>query len=96
MRSTLDQLLGSRTRAKILRLLLTNPEKSYFVREIVRKVQEHLNSVRRELSLLAEVETEITRAQAALQYGGSSIAQEAIASANSKLATLPNKRKSDW
>lgn len=55
MRSTLDQLLGSRTRAKILRLLLTNPEKSYFVREIVRKVREHLNSVRRELTLLTDI-----------------------------------------
>jgi hypothetical protein len=35
-------------------LLLTNPDKSYFVREIVRKVREHLNSVRRELILLTE------------------------------------------
>ncbi len=55
MRSTLDQLLGSRTRAKILRLVLTNPEKAYFVREIVRKVREHLNSVRRELTLLTDI-----------------------------------------
>ena len=55
MRPTLDQILGSRTRAKILRLVLTNPEKSYFVREIVRKVREHLNSVRRELTLLTEI-----------------------------------------
>lgn len=52
MRSTLDQLFGSRTRAKILRLLLTNPSKSYFVREIGRKIHEHVNSVRRELQLL--------------------------------------------
>lgn len=54
MRSTLDQLFGSRTRAKILRLFLTNPGKSYFVREISRKVHEHINSVRRELQLLAD------------------------------------------
>ncbi len=52
MRSLLDQLFGSRTRAKILRLLLTNPAKSYFVREIGRKIHEHVNSVRRELQLL--------------------------------------------
>lgn len=51
----LDQLLGSRTRAKILRLLLTNPNKQYFVREISRKVREHMNSVRRELQFLDEV-----------------------------------------
>lgn len=55
MRRMLDQLLGSRTRAKVLRLLLTNPEKSYFVREIGRKIHEHVNSVRRELLFLTEV-----------------------------------------
>lgn len=51
----LDQLLGSRTRAKILRLLLTNPEKSYFVREMSRKIKEHINSIRRELTFLSSV-----------------------------------------
>lgn len=55
MRSVLDQLLGSRTRAKVLRLLLTNPGKSYFVREIGRKIKEHVNSVRRELLLLTQM-----------------------------------------
>lgn len=55
MRRMLDQLLGSRTRAKILRLLLTNPSKAYFVREISRKIHEHMNSVRRELMFLTEV-----------------------------------------
>lgn len=55
MRRMLDQLLGSRTRAKVLRLLLTNPSKSYFVREISRKIKEHMNSVRRELQFLTEV-----------------------------------------
>ncbi len=55
MRSMLDQLFGSRTRAKVLRLLLTNPAKAYFVREISRKVREHVNSVRRELQFLTTV-----------------------------------------
>ncbi len=55
MRSSLDHLFGSRTRAKVLRLLLTNPEKSYFVREISRKIHEHVNSVRRELQLLQSI-----------------------------------------
>lgn len=54
MRRMLDQLFGSRTRAKILRLLLTNPEKSYFVREISRKIDEHINSTRRELQFFTE------------------------------------------
>lgn len=51
----LEQLLGSRTRTKVLRLLLTNPDKAYFVREIGRKIKEHLNSVRRELQFLTQV-----------------------------------------
>lgn len=56
MRSTLDHIFGSRTRAKVLRLLLTNPDKSYFVREISRKIHEHVNSVRRELLLLHSID----------------------------------------
>src|SRR5512141_2304800 len=56
MRSTLDHIFGSRTRAKVLRLLLTNPEKSYFVREIGRKIHEHVNSVRRELQTLHSID----------------------------------------
>ncbi len=55
MRSLLDQLFGSRTRAKLLRLVMTNPARSYFVREISRKIHEHVNSVRRELQFLANV-----------------------------------------
>jgi len=48
----LDQLFGSRTRVKLLRLFLSNPDASYYVREITRKIDEQLNSVRRELSNL--------------------------------------------
>ncbi len=42
-----------------------------------------------------EVEAEITRARAALAYGGESIAREALATAETKLTTLPTKRKTD-
>lgn len=45
----LDQLFGSRTRVKLLRLFLTNPDISYYVRELTRKIEERINSVRREL-----------------------------------------------
>lgn len=48
----LDQLFGSRTRLKLLRLFLSNPDSAYYVREITRKIDEQLNSVRRELSNL--------------------------------------------
>ncbi|MDP3970343.1 MAG: hypothetical protein Q8P90_01450 [bacterium] len=45
----LDQLFGSRTRVKLLRLFLTNSQEEFYVRELTRKIGEHINSVRREL-----------------------------------------------
>lgn len=51
----LDQLFGSRTRVKLLRLFLTNPGSSYFVRELTRKISERINSVRRELFNLEKI-----------------------------------------
>lgn len=46
----IDALFGSKTRVKLLHLFLNNPDKSYYVREITRLVDEQINSVRRELS----------------------------------------------
>lgn len=51
----LEQLFGSRTRVKVLALLLNNSSRSYYVREITRKVEEQINSVRRELANLKAV-----------------------------------------
>ncbi|MDD3678971.1 MAG: winged helix-turn-helix domain-containing protein [Patescibacteria group bacterium] len=51
----LEQLFGSRTRVKVLALLLNNPTRSYYVREITRKVDEQINSVRRELANLKAI-----------------------------------------
>jgi hypothetical protein len=51
----LEQLFGSRTRVKLLRLFLTNPGTPFYVREISRKVGEQLNSVRRELANLSRL-----------------------------------------
>lgn len=48
----LEQLFGSRTRVKLLRLFLVNPDTAYFVRELTRTIDEQLNSVRRELANL--------------------------------------------
>lgn len=47
-----EQLFGSKTRVKLLKLFMSNPNRSFFVREITRKVDEQINSVRRELSNL--------------------------------------------
>ena len=51
----IDALFGSKTRVKLLSLFLNNPEKSFYVREITRKIDEQINSVRRELSNMLEV-----------------------------------------
>ncbi|MBI5465731.1 MAG: winged helix-turn-helix transcriptional regulator [Candidatus Kerfeldbacteria bacterium] len=51
----LEQLFGSRTRVKLLRLFLTNTATPFYVRELTRKIDEQLNSVRRELANLARL-----------------------------------------
>ena len=48
----LEKLFGSKTRAKLLALFFENPDKSYYVREITRVIEEQINSVRRELTNL--------------------------------------------
>lgn len=50
-----DQLFGSKTRVKLLSLFLNNPERPYYVREITRKIDEQINSVRRELGNLLSI-----------------------------------------
>jgi len=49
----LEKLFGSKTRAKLLALFFENPDKSYYVREITRVIEEQINSVRRELTNLS-------------------------------------------
>ena len=48
----IEQLFGSKTRVKLLQLFYGNPNRSFYVREITRKIDEQINSVRRELSNL--------------------------------------------
>jgi predicted transcriptional regulator len=50
-----EQLFGSKTRVKLLQLFYSNPNRSFFVREITRKIDEQINSVRRELSNLLNI-----------------------------------------
>lgn len=51
----LIDLLISKVRVKILELFLGNPEESYHVRDIVRRVDEEINAVRRELARLEKI-----------------------------------------
>ena len=51
----IEQLFGSKTRVKLLHLFYNNPNRSFYVREITRKIDEQINSVRRELSNLLSI-----------------------------------------
>ena len=51
----IEQLFGSKTRVKLLQLFYSNPNRSFYVREITRKIDEQINSVRRELANLQSV-----------------------------------------
>ncbi len=50
-----EKLFGSKTRAKLLQLFFENPEKSFYVREMTRVIDEQINSVRRELLNLENI-----------------------------------------
>ncbi len=50
-----EQLFGSKTRVKLLSLFYNNPDRPFYVREITRKIEEQINSVRRELQNLLNI-----------------------------------------
>ena len=50
-----EKIFGSKTRAKLLKLFFENPEKSFYVREMTRVIDEQINSVRRELLNLESI-----------------------------------------
>ena len=51
----IDTLFGSKTRVKLLYLFFNNPSRAFYVREITRRVDEQINSVRRELANMLSV-----------------------------------------
>src|SRR3990167_2509801 len=51
----IENLFGSKTRVKLLSLFFNNPERPFYVREITRKINEQINSVRRELQNLLSI-----------------------------------------
>lgn len=50
-----EHLFGSKTRVKLLKLFYSNPNRPFYVREITRKIDEQINSVRRELANLLSI-----------------------------------------
>jgi len=51
----IEQLFGSRTRARLLTLFLENSDRPFYVRELTRRIDAQLNAVRRELKNLVDV-----------------------------------------
>lgn len=51
----LKALFSSNTRVKLLTTFLLNPDEEYFIRELTRKLDEQINSIRRELDNLKRI-----------------------------------------
>lgn len=56
MKSTLEQLFGSKTRVRLLRLFLDSPDEAFFVRELTRRIGAQINAVRTELQKLISLD----------------------------------------
>lgn len=50
----LDHIITSRTRRSVLRLFFQNPTDTYYLRDIVRRTDEEVNAIKRELDILTE------------------------------------------
>lgn len=51
----LEQLFGSKTRVRLLRLFLNNAKSAFFVRELSRKIGAQINAIRNELENLEDM-----------------------------------------
>lgn len=51
----LKQLFSSNARVKLLKTFLLNPDEEFFIRELTRKLDEQINSIRRELDNLKKI-----------------------------------------
>ena len=54
-KSMLKALFSSKARIKLLTTFLLNPDEEYFIRELTRKLDEQINSIRRELDNLKKI-----------------------------------------
>ncbi|MFA6305912.1 MAG: winged helix-turn-helix domain-containing protein [Candidatus Gracilibacteria bacterium] len=64
----LKRLFTSNTRIKLLTVFLMNPEEEYFIRELTRKLDEQINSIRRELDNLKRAGLLKTKAKNRKKY----------------------------
>jgi DNA-binding transcriptional ArsR family regulator len=68
MKGLLESILGSKTRTKLLTLFLLNPEQEFYVRELTRRLNERINSVRRELLNLTRLGLLVSRSRDKRRY----------------------------
>ncbi|MBP9770563.1 hypothetical protein KBC97_00195 [Candidatus Gracilibacteria bacterium] len=64
----LKRLFTSNTRIKLMTVFLMNPAEEYFIRELTRKLDEQINSIRRELDNLKRVGLLKTRTKNRKKY----------------------------
>ena len=64
----LKRLFTSNTRIKLLTLFLLNPDEEFFIRELTRKLDEQINSIRRELDNLKKIGLLKTRSKNRKKY----------------------------
>lgn len=64
----LKRLFTSNTRIKLMTIFLMNPAEEYFIRELTRKLDEQINSIRRELDNLKRVGLLKTRTKNRKKY----------------------------
>lgn len=64
----LKRLFTSNTRIKLLTVFLMNPGEEYFIRELTRKLNEQINSIRRELDNLKKIGLLKSRAKNRKKY----------------------------
>jgi len=64
----LEYIITSRVKRSLLRLVLTNPNNEFYVREISRLIEEPINAVRRELGYLEKAGLVNTRYAGNLKY----------------------------
>lgn len=65
---TLNELLTSTTRARLLTILLTHPSQEYYLRELHRKSGQSLRAVQHELARLERIGLVVTRRQGRQKY----------------------------
>ncbi len=67
-KTILDKLFSSRSRAKLLSVLLRDPEQEYYMRQLSRETKQAIGSVQRELENLEEMNLVVSRRQANVRF----------------------------